>query len=369
MVPIAMTSRKNKTPDIATLLPSDAESELFSRVRDILSRARTTVYVAANTVMLEAYWNVGREIVEKQGGAARAKYGDGLIKALAVRLTAEFGEGFTASSLKYMRQVYLAFPNRHTLCDQLTWSHYRTLASVEDEKARHWYFEECVKSHWSVRDLKRQIDTQFYERLMHNAIGAGNMKALVRRESTAVKDLIRSPAILEFAGIDTPRYKEKDLEAALLRNMRMFLMELGRGFCLEAEQKKLRIGGETYTCDLVFYNYIARCFFLVDLKVGKVTPQDIGQMQLYKHYYEREMTNPGDNPPVGIVLGSSADSAVVEYTLNEHERNLFAVRYHLHLPTVEELRRELLRERAAIEEALLLAAPDNATETSGADNN
>ena len=131
-------------------------------------------------------------------------------------------------------------------------------------------------------------------------------------------------------------------------------MELGCGFCLEAEQKKLRIGEETYSCDLVFYNYIARCFFLVDLKVGKVTPQDIGQMQLYKHYYEREMMRPGDNPPIGIVLGSSADSAVVKYTLNEHERSLFAVKYHLSLPTIEELQQELLRERAAIEEALLL---------------
>ena len=167
-------------------------------------------------------------------------------------------------------------------------------------------------------------------------------------------DLVRSPAILEFAEIKTPRYKEKDLEAALINNMRMFLMELGRGFCLEAEQKKLNIGDETYSCDLVFYNYIARCFFLVDLKVGKVTPQDIGQMQLYKHYYEREMMRPGDNPPVGIVLGSSADSAVVKYTLNEHERNLFAVKYHLSLPTVQELQQELKRERAAIEEAMLL---------------
>lgn len=179
-------------------------------------------------------------------------------------------------------------------------------------------------------------------------------RPLVKRGEQGPCDLVRSPAILEFAGIKTPRYKEKDLEAALINNMRMFLMELGRGFCLEAEQKKLNIGDETYSCDLVFYNYIARCFFLVDLKVGKVTPQDIGQMQLYKHYYEREMMRPGDNPPVGIVLGSSADSAVVKYTLNEHERNLFAVKYHLSLPTVQELQQELKRERAAIEEAMLL---------------
>ena len=347
-----------KKDEATVVVVKSVENELLKNVRAILSRARAAVYVMANAAMVEAYWNVGREIVEKQGGATRAKYGNGLIRVLAEKLTAEFGEGFTVTNLKYMRQVYLAFPNRHTLCDQLSWSHYRTLAAVEDAKARKYYHDECIQSHWSVRDLQRQIDTQYYERLIHNAIGEKGVKALVRRESTVIKDLIRSPAILEFAGIETPRYKEKDLEAALIRNMRMFLMELGRGFCLEAEQKKLQIGDETYSCDLVFYNYIARCFFLVDLKVGKVTPQDIGQMQLYKHYYEREMMRPGDNPPVGIVLGSSADSAVVKYTLNEHERNLFAVKYHLHLPTVDELKRELLRERAAIEEAMLLQDED-----------
>ena len=362
---LGCTPRKadNARKETGVEIAESAEAELFKNVREILANARAAVYTVANAAMVEAYWNVGREIVEKQGGAARAKYGNGLIRTLSEKLTAEFGEGFTATNLKYMRQVYLAFPNRHTLCDHLSWSHYRTLASVEDENAREYYHKECIQAHWSVRDLQRQIDTQFYERLIHNAIGDRGVKALVRKESSAVKDLIRSPAILEFAGIDTPRYKEKDLEAALIRNMRMFLMELGRGFCLEAEQKKLQIGDETYSCDLVFYNYIARCFFLVDLKVGKVTPQDIGQMQLYKHYYEREMMNPGDNPPVGIVLGSSADSAVVKYTLNEHERNLFAVKYHLHLPTVEELKRELLRERAAIEEALVLAAPTGEADT------
>ena len=333
-----------------------AEEALYANVRSILAKARATVYVAANTAMVEAYWNVGREIVEKQGGAARAKYGASLIKSLAIRLTAEFGAGYTSVNLFNMRRFYLAFPKFYTLCRELSWSHYRELMRVEDESARKYYAEECVKCHWGVRLLQRQIHTQFYERLMHNTISPDSMKALVKRRSSAVKDIIRSPAILEFAGISTPQYKEKDLEAALIKNIRMFLMELGRGFCLEAEQKVLHIGDETYSCDLVFYNYIARCFFLIDLKVGKVTPQDIGQMQLYKHYYEREMMRPGDNPPVGIVLGSSADAAVVKYTLNENERNLFAVKYHLHLPTVEELQLELCRERAAIEEALALRA-------------
>ena len=269
------------------------EGELYANVRKILAEARKTVYMAANWAMVEAYWNVGREIVEKQGGGKRAKYGDGLISSLSVRLTAEFGAGFTATNLKTMRKFYLCFPKGHTLCDQLSWSHYRTLLTVENEKARQYYLDECAKSHWSVRLLQRQIDTEFYERLMANRIDPKSMRALVKKDSAEVGDIIRSPAILEFTGLNPAHYQEKDLEKALIANMRMFLMELGRGFCLEAEQKQLQIGDETYSCDLVFYNYIARCFFLVDLKVGKVTPQDIGQMQLYKHYYEREMMRPG----------------------------------------------------------------------------
>ena len=348
---------EKKSVNAAVEVVEAADNELYKSVRTILAKARETVYTVANTAMVEAYWNVGREIVEKQGGASRAKYGDGLMKSLAVRLTAEFGEGFTVPNLRNMRQFYLMFPKRYALRSELNWTHYRILMRIEDEDARDYYFKECVEAKWSSRILQRQIDTQFYERLIRNH-SPKSSKGLVKRGTPDPRDLVRSPAILEFAGIDAPQYKEKDLEAALIKNMRMFLMELGRGFCLEAEQKKLRIGDETYSCDLVFYNYIARCFFLVDLKVGKVTPQDIGQMQLYKHYYERERMRPGDNPPVGIVLGSSADSAVVKYTLNEHERNLFAVKYHLSLPTVEELQRELRRERAAIEEAMLLLELD-----------
>ena len=349
-----MAKRKNEA---AVEIVESVENELFKNVRSILAKARAVVYTAANTAMVEAYWNVGREIVEKQGGASRAKYGEGLINAIAVRLTAEFGDGFTVPNLRNMRQFYLTFPKRYALRSELSWTHYRILMRIESTAARDYYFNECVASKWSTRILQRQIDTQFYERLVRNHSPAA-ARSLVKRGLPDPRDLVRSPAILEFAGIETPRYKEKDLEAALIKNMRMFLMELGRGFCLEAEQKKLNIGDETYSCDLVFYNYIARCFFLVDLKVGKVTPQDIGQMQLYKHYYEREMMRPGDNPPVGIVLGSSADSAVVKYTLNEHERNLFAVKYHLSLPTIKELQQELKRERAAIEEAMLLLEQD-----------
>ena len=278
-----MANRNRKKTASAEVVES-VEKELYENVRAYISAARAKVYTVANAEMVKAYWNVGREIVEKQGGADRAKYGNGLIRSLSVKLTAEFGPGYTGTNLRYMRLVYLAFPICHTLCDKLSWSHYRLLAAVDKIEARDFYLSELVK------------------------------------------------------------------------HLSKFMLELGRGFALVREQCPIQIGNETYHCDLLFYNFIARCFVLIDLKVGKVTPQDIGQMQLYKHYYEREMMNPGDNPPIGIVLGSDRDEAVIRYTLNEHERNLFAVKYHLNLPTVEELQMELMRERAAIEEAMAIRA-------------
>lgn len=348
-----MAKRKTTAP---VEIVESVEKELYENVRAYISAARAKVYAVANAEMVKAYWNVGREIVEKQGGNERSAYGDGLVDRLAAKLTAEFGPGYTRVNLFYMRRFYLAFPNVHTLCKQLSWSHYRTLITVENEKARQYYFEEAIKSKWSVRDLQRQIETQFYQRLIANHVDLSSAGKLVKRGKMEARDIVRSPAILEFAGISPAEYKEKDLQEGLVKHLSKFMLELGRGFALVREQCPIQIGSETYHCDLLFYNFIARCFVLIDLKVGKVTPQDIGQMQLYKHYYEREMMNPGDNPPIGIVLGSDRDEAVIRYTLNEHERNLFAVKYHLDLPTVEELQMELIRERAAIEEAMALRA-------------
>lgn len=334
------------------------EAELYKRVRSYIAKARAKVYAVANKEMVLAYWNVGREIVEKQGGAARAKYGDGLIKGLSLKLTAEFGPGYTVANLRNMRQFFQILEKRYTLCSELGWSHFRVLMRVEKKEARDYYFEECAKSKWSVRVLKRQVETHFYERLLANHIDLKTAGKLVKKTQRDVKDIVRSPAILEFSGMDVRRtYAESDLQAALVSHLGKFMMELGRGFCLERERRPIPIGGKTYHCDLVFYNYVARYFVLIDLKVGEVTPQDIGQMQLYKHYYERELMRPGDNPPIGIVLGSEHNEAVIRYTLNEHERNLFAVKYHLDLPTEEELQRELQRERVAFEEARLLSTP------------
>ena len=350
-------ARRKKTAEVEVL--ETVEDELYKNVRSIIVKARAKVYAAANTALVKAYWDVGREIVEKQGGEARSRYGDGLVARLSLKLTAEFGPGYKKVNLFYMRRFFLAFPKVHTLCKQLNWSHYRTLACIEKAEARQFYYDECAKSGWSVRDLQRQISTHFYERLVRNHVDLRKASALVKRTEVQPKDIVRSPAILEFAGVAPGEYLESDLERGLIKHLGKFMMELGRGFCLECEQRPIQIGGKTYHCDLVFYNYIARCFVLVDLKVGEVTPEDIGQMQLYKHYFERELMRKGDNPPIGIVLGSERNEAVIRYTLNDHERNLFAVKYHLDLPTDEELCLELQRERAAIEEALLLKMREN----------
>ena len=225
------TKRVIKKTKIAKIRPVEpevlepVENELYSTIRGILAKARASAYVAVNSAMVEAYWNVGREIVEKQGGKRHAKYGDALVKTLASRLTADFGAGFTAANLFNMRQFYLAFPNFYTLCRELSWSHYRLLMRIEDEKARQYYLDECVKSHWSVRLLQRQIDTQFYQRLMRNRIDPKSLKALVKRDSAAVKDIIRSPAILEFSGITAAHYQEmrdEGLEVHLAAEPRQF---------------------------------------------------------------------------------------------------------------------------------------------------
>ena len=205
-----MANRNRKKTASAEVVES-VEKELYENVRAYISAARAKVYTVANAEMVKAYWNVGREIVEKQGGADRAKYGNGLIRSLSVKLTAEFGPGYTGTNLRYMRLVYLAFPNCHTLCDKLSWSHYRLLAAVDKIEARDFYLSEAVKCKWSVRDLQRQIETQFYQRLIANHVDLSSAGKLVKRGKMDARDIVRSPAILEFAGISPAEYKEKDL--------------------------------------------------------------------------------------------------------------------------------------------------------------
>lgn len=250
-----------------------------------------------------------------------------------------------------MRQFYLTFPNRHALRDDLSWTHYRLLMRVENEKARNFYLEEAVKAQWSTRQLERQINTLFYERLL-SSHDKQSVAAEIQTLEPAKKpeDVIRDPYVLEFLGLHpNDDFYESDLEQALITHLQRFLLELGRGFSFVSRQKRITFDGRHFRIDLVFYNYILKCFVLIDLKLGDLTHQDLGQMQMYVHYYERELMNEGDNPPIGIVLCASKSDAIVKYTLPENETQIFASKYKLYLPTEEELRKDLSQEYNALE--------------------
>ncbi len=266
-------------------------------------------------------------------------------------MTQAFGKGFTVANLKNMRQFYLTFPNGYALRSELSWTYYRLLMRVENENAREFYMQEAEKSQWSTRQLDCQINSFFYERLLSSKNKEQVAQEIQTLEPTKKpEDVIRDPYILEFLGL-TPNddFYESDLEQALIIHLQKFLLKLGRGFSFVARQKRITFDGRHFRIDLVFYNYILKCFVLIDLKVGDLTHQDLGQMQMYVHYYERELMNEGDNPPIGIVLCADKSESVVKYTLPENETQIFASKYKLYLPSEEELLRELKQEYQALE--------------------
>ena len=314
---------------------------LYESIRSILQEARQSIARNVNSTLVKAYWQVGRHIVEyEQEGEERAKYGKGTLKKLSAKLTAEFGSGFTTTNLMYMRQFYSCFPIYHTLCDKLSWSHCRTLLKVQDDNIRLWYLQECVSENWTVRQLDRQINTLFYERML-----ASHDKETVRQEiqhsvpiELTPREIIRNPYVLDFIGIPQgEHFLENDLEQMLISKLQHFLLELGKGYSFVARQKRISFDDKHFFIDLVFYNYLARCFVLIDLKTDELTHQDIGQMQMYVNYYTRELMNPGDNPPVGILLCADKNDAVVRYTLPEGDNQIFAAKYTTYLPTKEEI--------------------------------
>jgi len=250
--------KKEKSSIPATVCedpPTVAERELFESVREILDSARGRAYAAANSAMVEAYWNIGRLIVEKQGGEERAAYGDGLIKGLSEKLTAEYGKGFTITNLKCMRQFYSVFPKGHALRDQLSWTHYRLVIWVKDERARQFYLEECTKGNWSTRQLERQINSFCYERLLASRDNTGIVEEIIQKEPGGTpEDEIKDPYLLGFLGLDpNSKHYESDLEQGLMDHLQQFLLELGRGFTFEARQKLISLDGDFFYIDLVFY--------------------------------------------------------------------------------------------------------------------
>ncbi|MFA6143824.1 MAG: PDDEXK nuclease domain-containing protein [Sulfurimonas sp.] len=324
-------------------------NDLYLNIKNILQNARDNAYRQVNFIMVEAYWNIGQQIVEdEQRGKDRAEYGSYLIKELSSKLTKDFGKGFTQQNLRNMRQFYNCFPIRSTLCSELSWSHYRLIMRIDNPQARLWYTEESAKSNWSVRALERQIGTFYYERII-----SSKEKQSVIIEATnntknlqlTPKDIIKDPYVLEFLDLkQNNAFYESDLESALIEKIQEFLLELGRGFAFVARQKRIKTELSDFYIDLVFYNYLLKCFVIIDLKKGKLTHQDVGQMDMYVRMYNDLEKAENDNPTIGIILCTDKDNTVVKYSVLNENENLFVSKYQLYLPTEEELRAEIERD-------------------------
>ncbi|MCI6733067.1 MAG: PDDEXK nuclease domain-containing protein [Lachnospiraceae bacterium] len=280
---------------------------------------------------------------EACGENDRAAYGKQLLQFLSDKLTSEFGKGFDVSNLRNMRRFYVTFPIQDALRPELSWTHYRTLMKVNDEAARNFYLEESVKSGWSSRQLDRQINSFYYQRILSSRDKdsvAAEIESL--EPGPEYEKIIKNPYVLEFLNLPpNEHYYESELEQALIDHLQKFLLELGRGYSFVARQKHFNVDGRHFYIDLVFYNFILKCFVLIDLKIGDLTHQDLGQMQMYVNYYTRRMMNEGDNPPIGIVLCADKSDTLIEFTLPEDNRQIFAAKYLPYMPTKEELRREL----------------------------
>lgn len=330
-------------------ISSKLSENIYSQIKQVLIQARATVLTTVNTAMVQAYWHVGKLIVEAQGGEERAAYGDELLKSISVRLTKEFGKGFDASNLRNMRMFYLSFPKCDALRHELSWTHYRALIRVSNPKAREYYAKEAAAGKWSTRQLERQIATQYYERLLSTHRDETAVESLIKNNLPAKPEkfdpltLVHDPFILEFIGAkEDVIWQESELESALISHLEEFLLELGRGFAFMGRQKRITIDGQHFYPDLVFYNVLTRSYVIIDLKMRRVDYSDIGQMQLYVNYYNREVCQPDDNPTIGIILCSEKNDTVVEYTLGDRtDIGVFSAKYDLVMPTKEELSREI----------------------------
>ena len=328
---------------------------LLTELAELIRQARQQAVRAVDAIQVQTCWEIGRHIVEfEQGGQARAAYGKKLLPTLASELTAEFGKGFDASNLRYMRLFYQAFPIRDALRHELSWTHYRTLLRVDSDSARQWYMNEAATQNWSTRALERQIGTLYYERLL-----ASQDRAAVEQEAASKlqalgkspREFVRDPVLLEFLGLpNAGTMLEGELEQALIDQLQSFLLELGKGFAFVGRQQRISTESKDFYIDLVFYNYLLKCFVIFDLKRGELTHQDIGQMDMYVRMFDDLRRGPEDGPTVGIILCAQRDASVVRYSVLQGSEQLFASKYKLVLPSEEELRAELDRERARLAE-------------------
>ena len=328
------------------------KNNLYNQISDLLKKAQNQVRQQVNSLMVITYWNVGKIIFEDELKGKRAEYGKEVLKELSDKLTADFGKGFDYRNLQYMKKFYELFQNMNSVSSQLSWTHYRHLLKVEDERARIWYMNETAKENWSTRALERQINSFYYERLLASQ-NKNNVieEAKEKTEILLPQDILKDPYVLEFLQLkNRAEYTEKELETALIDNLQEFLLELGSGFSFVARQKHFDLDGEHFYIDLVFYNYKLKCFVLIDLKKGKLTHQDVGQMDMYVRIFEDKVKASDDNPTIGLILCSEKNEAVAKYSVLAENKQLFASKYKLLLPTEEQLERELLKEINLLED-------------------
>jgi predicted nuclease of restriction endonuclease-like (RecB) superfamily len=319
---------------------------LYADIKSILEQARGNAIRAVNFSMVIAYWEIGKRIVEEeQHGSKRAVFGQATLKQLSVRLSSEFGKGFDESNLRNMRLFYQAFTVRDALRHELSWTHYRFIMKVESPDARDYYMNEAAEQNWSTRTLERQINSLYFQRLLSSK----NKQPLIEKTATenqedkpTIFDFVKDPYILEFLQLQpNATLYERELETELLNKLQLFLLELGKGFSFVARQKRISADNEHFYIDLVFYNYILKCFILVDLKVGKLSHQDIGQMDLYVRYYEDQIKQDSDNPTIGLILCTEKNETIVKYSVLKESTQIFASKYKLYLPSEKELMDEL----------------------------
>jgi len=332
-------------------LPSHMQA-LLTNISQVIEQARSQVRQAVNQAMVQSYWEIGRLIVEEeQQGEARAAYGKQQLSELSQQLTERFGKGFDITNLRTMRRFYQAYPIRDAVRLELGWTHYRCLMRIDNPSAREWYQQEAISQHWSARALERQVSKLYYERLL-----ASKDKSLVEEEAKANtlplaetnKEYLRDPYILDFLNLQDKTYQEKDIEQGIINNLQHFLLELGKGFAFVERQQRIRFDDEDFYIDLVFYNFKLKCFLLIDLKLGKLNHQDVGQMDTYVRLYDEQRKGSDDNPTIGLVLCSEKSEAVVKYSVLADNQQLFTAKYLPYLPTEEELKQELQRERERV---------------------
>lgn len=328
---------------MSDLISNNEYRSLKKEIGELLARGREQAARAVNTILVETYWHIGRHIVEfEQSGKEKAEYGTELLERLSKDLTLEFGKGFSRSNLVYIRKFYLSFPKSETLSHQLSWSHYFEILKADNDLERNFYFKECEKENWSVRELKRQMKSMLFHRLALSKDKKGVLELAEKgAEIKSSTDIIKDPYVFEFLGIPHQKIVESELESRLIQNLEHLLLELGKGFAFIGRQYRITLSNRHFYVDLVFYHRILKCFVLIDLKSGEIEHYDIGQMNLYLNYFAKEENVEDDNPPIGIVLGAYKDQILVEYATENITNQLFVSKYELYLPNKQLLAQEL----------------------------